>query len=701
MIIYLFLFYFNIFIYTEFIICFRINKINNKSNLFILKKITNKNTEIKEDIETNRINKNIEIKKNVEENIKCKIGIEIHIQLSTKYKVFCNCFNISSLYKETTHEKNHTDLIKYLNENILKNEKIEGKRDILNCVLKSNVEKNKNEVNNDNKKIENNEITKENKMVAIENSNNSIIKPNKYICNICIGEVGSLSILNITSVLFTYLICIIFNCTLNRFIKFDRKIYNYYDLPKGYQITQQKKPLGTNGLIFINKKKILIKSIHLEEDTSKCYLLDSNKNLHNNSKEKQILQNYKENNDQKSYNEVMPVYSLNFNSTPNKCFSQKREDKSNLNEFYNPKESEKYVQNLDKEACEQSNMNKKILLDYNRCGIPLAEITTEKDYMNSDDCINLLKEIKNKVCLLGVCVGNKENIRSDINISFEYNNINYNRVEIKNINSFRKIRNYIEIEKNNFINLIIENKKNKSISKKVNDIYTKSYLDNTNFILRQKEFYNYVHEGNIPEYKVKKKVIKLLKFYVNYKIKIYEDEKKYKWPKQYFHVFFNDPFLYNYFNECLKFEDEKNISNFIINILLDVLKKKKVLSKNILIKPKDLCFLINYSIKNNLDNTFLKKFLFKYIDSGFKKELLYENIKNITNEEVQSILKKLIESNIGYLKIDKDKNILNEQNFKNRIIGLLKKNVNEENFQLNLDYKFINNFIFDYIRKST
>ncbi|CRG93865.1 glutamyl-tRNA(Gln) amidotransferase subunit B, putative [Plasmodium gallinaceum] len=698
MIIYIFLFYFNIFIHTLFILCFRINKINHKNNLFILKKKTNNNIDIKDNLETNRKCKNIEIKETVEKNIKCKIGIEIHIQLSTKYKVFCNCFNVSSLYSKKTYEKNHIDLINYLNENILKNEKIEkGKKDLLNYMLKRNIEKDTNEENNI-KEGENNQITNKNKTVDIED-NNYIIKPNKYICNICIGEVGSLNILNITSVLFTYLISIIFNCRLNQYIKFDRKIYNYYDLPKGYQITQKKKPIGTNGFININKKKFLIKSIHLEEDTSKCYILENNKNLQNNLKEKYILQNYEGNKNEESCNEIMSAYSLNINSTVNNYFSQKKKEKSNLNIFDDQKENEQYVQNLDKNMYEKNFLNKNILLDYNRCGIPLAEITIEKDYMNSDDCINLLKEIKNKVCLLGVCVGNKENIRSDINISFEYNNINYNRVEIKNINSFRKIRNYIEIEKNNFINLIMENKENKNNVKKVNDIYTKSYLDNKHFILRKKEFYNYVHEGNIPEYKINKKVIKLLNFYVNYKIKIYEDEKKYQWSKQYFYVFFNDPFLYNYFNECLKFQDEKNISNFIVNILLDVLKKKKILSKNILIKPKDLCFLINYFIKNNLDNGFLKKFLFKYIDHGFEKKFLYENLKNINSEELECILKKLIDDNLKYLKIDKDKNILNEQNFKNRIIGILKKEVNE-NSQFSLDYKFINNFIIDYIKKS-
>ena len=56
-------------------------------------------------------------------------------------------------------------------------------------------------------------------------------------------------------------------------ILFDRKIYNYFDLPKGYQITQQEVPFATNGFLPIVKEntieKIPIKILQLEEDTAK------------------------------------------------------------------------------------------------------------------------------------------------------------------------------------------------------------------------------------------------------------------------------------------------------------------------------------------------------------------------------------------------------------------------------------------------
>ena len=78
------------------------------------------------------------------------------------------------------------------------------------------------------------------------------------------------------------------NCKINKKVVFDRKNYFYPDLPKGYQITQARNPIGVDGYVEIEvdgiKKKIGIHDIHLEEDTcksthaeSKSYL-DFNRN---------------------------------------------------------------------------------------------------------------------------------------------------------------------------------------------------------------------------------------------------------------------------------------------------------------------------------------------------------------------------------------------------------------------------------------
>ncbi|CAA9989038.1 glutamyl-tRNA(Gln) amidotransferase subunit B, putative [Plasmodium knowlesi strain H] len=686
-----------IFISTEIFTCYKLTRLTRPGDfLFHNKGETKRRRGIRIRVAKNRtsVNDGIANYADIERKVKCRIGVEVHVQLSTKYKAFCNCFNVASSHNDKTYERNYIDVCNFLKENILKTGN-EGAD--LNWLGEGTSPK----------KTQGGIISTETKGSINEDPMCAINRPNKHICNRCVGEVGSLSLLNNTAVLFTYLIGIIFNCRINNIITFDRKIYNYYDLPKGYQITQKETPIGFDGNISVEGKNFRIKSVHLEEDTSKCFFLPRSVHISDNR------DNPNESNSHAKENALMDGSSiLNLNNDSgegdkdnggtNLEWSMRDSDEL-VSHNYEPKDIPSNGPNeVDHPVHilnEVNHLNKKILLDYNRCGIPLAEIVVEDDYMNAEECINLLKEIRNKVCLLGVCVGSKENIRSDINISFEYDNVKYSRVEIKNVNSFRKIKNCIEQEKKYFINKIIRKGIEKDYHSNTEEMYTKSYLDSTHYVVRKKEVYNYVHERNIPQYKLGKHVIKLLKFYVNYKIKIYEDEVKYNWSKQYFHVFLNDPFLYNYFNECLKYEEEKYVSNFIVNILLDVIKKKNMLSKNIVIKPKNFCFLINYAMKNNLDNTSLKNFLYNYVDVGFENELLLETFKNVNVVEMEQDLKKLIDDNIQHLKIDGEKNVLNEQNFKNRIMGLLKSQMSQRGSQVHINYKSVSAFIDDYVRR--
>jgi len=61
--------------------------------------------------------------------------------------------------------------------------------------------------------------------------------------------------------------------SINKLIQFDRKNYFYTDLPKGYQITQQEFPIGSEGYLDVETdsgiRRIGIERAHLEEDTAK------------------------------------------------------------------------------------------------------------------------------------------------------------------------------------------------------------------------------------------------------------------------------------------------------------------------------------------------------------------------------------------------------------------------------------------------
>lgn len=97
---------------------------------------------------------------------------------------------------------------------------------------------------------------------------------NSTICPICAGHPGVLPVLNQQVVEYAVLTGLATNCTIAPVSIFDRKHYFYPDLPKNYQITQNERPICTNGYIEIrledgSYKKIRIKRIHMEEDAGK------------------------------------------------------------------------------------------------------------------------------------------------------------------------------------------------------------------------------------------------------------------------------------------------------------------------------------------------------------------------------------------------------------------------------------------------
>jgi aspartyl-tRNA(Asn)/glutamyl-tRNA(Gln) amidotransferase subunit B len=98
------------------------------------------------------------------------------------------------------------------------------------------------------------------------------------------------------------------------------------------------------------------------------------------------------------------------------------------------------------------------LVDLNRACTPLLEIVSEPDMRSADEAIAYLKKLHQIVVYLGVCDGNLEegSFRCDANVSVRpYGQKEFGtRAELKNINSFRFIKQAIEFEVERQIDLI-------------------------------------------------------------------------------------------------------------------------------------------------------------------------------------------------------------------------------------------------------
>lgn len=96
---------------------------------------------------------------------------------------------------------------------------------------------------------------------------------NTHVCPVCLGLPGALPVVNKKVVEFAIKAGVAFNCTINKFSKFDRKNYYYPDLPKNFQTSQYDLPIAEHGYVDIEvggkPKRIRITRIHMEEDAGK------------------------------------------------------------------------------------------------------------------------------------------------------------------------------------------------------------------------------------------------------------------------------------------------------------------------------------------------------------------------------------------------------------------------------------------------
>jgi len=89
-------------------------------------------------------------------------------------------------------------------------------------------------------------------------------------------------------------------------------------------------------------------------------------------------------------------------------------------------------------------------VDFNRAGVPLCEIVSEPDVRSSEDAAEYVRALRTLVRYLGICDGNMEegSMRCDANVSLRLRGeTKYGtKTEMKNMNSFKNVRDAIEHE---------------------------------------------------------------------------------------------------------------------------------------------------------------------------------------------------------------------------------------------------------------
>ncbi|AFZ80586.1 aspartyl/glutamyl-tRNA Asn/Gln amidotransferase subunit B, putative [Theileria equi strain WA] len=311
-------------------------------------------------------------------------GIEAHIQLACESKIFCACKSTANAirsFSDPNHlDAYHTDSLKRCKD-LFKNV-----HDILETVTNYIPEEIaykpfldhtrpinlKEYIMMYNKSMGTRKI----QSVDLEENKKMYLEENKYKCPTCTGEVGSTPHLSPVAILYGIAACKLFDCRISNTLSFDRKSYDYFDLPKGYQVTQTRNPLGTNGSLKLgNGKTIKIRQVHLEEDTAKISENDDTLDYNRSGiglvevvteavemAEAEILETCA-----KIYdiavkgglsNGIMHQGNVRFDINLSLGSSQTRVEIKNLNSFSRARRAIRYFQLNDIEKCENNSKNK-------------------------------------------------------------------------------------------------------------------------------------------------------------------------------------------------------------------------------------------------------------------------------------------------------------------------------------------------------
>jgi aspartyl-tRNA(Asn)/glutamyl-tRNA(Gln) amidotransferase subunit B len=216
--------------------------------------------------------------------------------------------------------------------------------------------------------------------------------PNTNVCPVCLGHPGVLPVLNRKAVEFAVLAAMALNCEIRETSVFARKNYFYPDLPKGYQISQYDKPLAEHGYIEIEKQT------------------------------------------QGPLRQAQGRLSTSLGMTR----------KIGITRVHLEEDAGKSLHDGFPSAATKTG------IDLNRTGVPLIEIVSEPDMVSADEAHEYLTRLKEIILYTGVSDCNMEegSLRCDANVSVRPSGQKEfgTKTEIKNVNSFRFIREALEYE---------------------------------------------------------------------------------------------------------------------------------------------------------------------------------------------------------------------------------------------------------------
>ena len=390
--------------------------------------------------------------------------------------------------------------------------------------------------------------------------------PNTCISPISLGYPGTLPKINKEVIKSAVKLGLALNCTITEYNVYSRKNYFYPDLPKGYQITQDKTPICKGGHVELkDNKKIQLTRIHMEEDAGK------------------------------SIHDLDPDHSL---------------------------------------------------IDFNRAGVALLEIVSEPEIRSPEEAYSYLQEIRKLVRHLDISNGNMEegSLRCDANISVRPRGTTElrNRVEVKNINSFKNVMKAINLEVERQISCY-----DKNIAV---DQETRNYnaASNTTTVLRSKEDahdYRYFTEPDIPPVVITTEYIEDVRSQMPTlpKERFLEYTTKFKLSEYDASLLSEDKSLSDFFNQIITHtKNYKTVANLLMGVIKSHINEKSIAITDLKITTEHIAELANMISENKVNNLIVSTKLFPAMLKSLKSPITIANEKGWIQEENTQLIEKLI-----------------------------------------------------------
>jgi len=291
-------------------------------------------------------------------------------------------------------------------------------------------------------------------------------------------------------------------------------------------------------------------------------------------------------------------------------------------------------------------------VDYNRCGIPLAEIVTEPDFRSSEEARVFLIKLRNIVQHLGVCDGNMEegSMRCDANISISDSTTGKlgTKTEIKNMNSFRSVKKALEFE------IMRQKRVLKNGERIIQETRRWDESKNVTVSMRSKEEahdYRYFPEPDLPPLKVDEKMIENIKKNLP---ELPEDRKKrfiesYFLPEYDADILTSSKAMGDFFESAIsKYKKTKVLSNWMMGELMRFLNEEKIGIENSPVSPDNLVEILKLIDDGTVSGKMAKDVFEKMFKTGKKASQIVkeEGITQLTDKnELNEVISRVMNEN--------------------------------------------------------